>query len=613
MALRPAAARWFELLTSRDRLTAVLECLADTGLVELESHSDASAQHLLPVLRAALDEFRGLAQRYRSYWPAPERRAQGEAQEPETLPSEALTRLRAWAAAADPTIDELQRLANEQDDLGLLEELLESPASRLPDLDLLAAAGPTLAGRAYALPSDAGLTNLPPSVLVVRVPAERHLFVVAAGPCDQIAALDDAMSGFKARRLSLPSGLPHTPDEALETVRSRISAVSERTRELQSVLEQLAADHELARALGDFALIGWLVQEIPELPVTENFAWITGWTSDPDGARISAALDARGLDHLLRFAAAPTTEEGPVILRNPGWAKPFELFPGLLGVPGSGETDPSTLVAFIAPLMFGYMFGDVGQGAVLLVAGLLLRRRLPALALLVPGGIASMVFGVLFGSVFASEEIIPALWLHPLSEPLTVLGVTLAFGAGVVLLGLLLDACQHHWCGLAGRWWFARSGLLVAFAGLVAAIFWLPALWITLAGVVWFVGGETLFARSHRWMHAGAAIGEAAESLLQMLVNTVSFVRVGAFALAHAGLSAAIVGVADAAAEPAVRWLVMVFGNALIIVLEGLVVGIQTTRLVLFEFFIRFLKAQGRRFKPLTAPAATVGHDGRIT
>jgi V/A-type H+/Na+-transporting ATPase subunit I len=86
-------------------------------------------------------------------------------------------------------------------------------------------------------------------------------------------------------------------------------------------------------------------------------------------------------------------------------------------------------------------------------------------------------------------------------------------------------------------------------------------------------------------------------------VNTLSFVRVGAFALAHAGLSTAVVGIADASG-PA-YWPVLLIGNVAIIALEGLVVGIQTTRLILFEFFIRFLTAQGRPFEPLSPPSPT--------
>ena len=89
--------------------------------------------------------------------------------------------------------------------------------------------------------------------------------------------------------------------------------------------------------------------------------------------------------------------------------------------------------------------------------------------------------------------------------------------------------------------------------------------------------------------------------MLQLGVNTVSFVRVGAFALAHAGLCVAVVGIAEAAG--AAYWPVLVLGNAAIVALEGLVVGIQTTRLILFEFFIRFLSARGRPFEPLLPPS----------
>jgi len=100
----------------------------------------------------------------------------------------------------------------------------------------------------------------------------------------------------------------------------------------------------------------------------------------------------------------------------------------------------------------------------------------------------------------------------------------------------------------------------------------------------------------------GQAAGETVERMLQLGVNTVSFVRVGAFALAHAGLSTAVVGIAEAAGGA--YWPVLIIGNAAIIALEGLVVGIQTTRLILFEFFIRFLAARGRPFEPLTPPSS---------
>jgi V/A-type H+-transporting ATPase subunit I len=109
----------------------------------------------------------------------------------------------------------------------------------------------------------------------------------------------------------------------------------------------------------------------------------------------------------------------------------------------------------------------------------------------------------------------------------------------------------------------------------------------------------------------GQAAGELVETTLQLAVNTVSFVRVGAFALAHCGLSVAIVGLADAAQSRFSQMLILVLGNAFVLALEALVVGIQTTRLVLFEFFIRFLRGTGRAFRPLPdAPLSAISGPG---
>ena len=100
----------------------------------------------------------------------------------------------------------------------------------------------------------------------------------------------------------------------------------------------------------------------------------------------------------------------------------------------------------------------------------------------------------------------------------------------------------------------------------------------------------------------GRAIGQLLESVFQLLINTISFIRVGAFALAHAGLSLAVVILSESTDNLILATLIIVLGNIVIIILEGLVVSIQTTRLVLFEFFIRFLQGTGRLFRPLIAP-----------
>jgi V/A-type H+-transporting ATPase subunit I len=300
----------------------------------------------------------------------------------------------------------------------------------------------------------------------------------------------------------------------------------------------------------------------------------------------------------MHFCAPPRELAPPIVLRNPRWARPFEWFARLLGIPGADEADPSVLLAVLAPLMFGFMFGDVGQGAVLVLAGFALRKRFAAAELIIAGGIAAMVFGTLFGSVFAREGIIPALWLHPLQAPLRLLAVGLAGGSVIILLGLALEALESYWAGAVRRWWATRAGLVLSY---LAALAWAVdsrAAWLVPVGLAWFCAGEALLAR--RAQRLGAALAEAIETLLQLLVNTLSFVRVGAFALAHAGLAAAINALCAAIGPHWLAILGLALGNAVLILIEGLVVGIQTTRLVLFEFFIRFLRGSGRALKPLT-------------
>jgi V/A-type H+-transporting ATPase subunit I len=295
-----------------------------------------------------------------------------------------------------------------------------------------------------------------------------------------------------------------------------------------------------------------------------------------------------------------------MVLQNPWWARPYELFAGMLGTPAGDEADPSRLVAVLVPLLFGYMFGDVGQGFVLLLAGLLLQQRWPLLRILVANGAASVLFGVVFGSVFGREDVIPALWVHPMEQPLPVLAVPLAAGVLILLLGLLLNALESWWRGELRRWLQVDAAVLVMYLSLLAALFIPGSLALTVFGLGWYLAGSLGGIRSKLFAQAAAALGSLVEQLIQLLINSISFVRVGAFALAHAGLSLAFVLMAESTKGFVAGLLIMLLGNVIVILLEGLVVTIQTTRLVLFEFFIRFLRGSGRTFRPLAMPEPAI-------
>ena len=130
-------------------------------------------------------------------------------------------------------------------------------------------------------------------------------------------------------------------------------------------------------------------------------------------------------------------------------------------------------------------------------------------------------------------------------------------------------------------------------------------------GAAWFIIGAVALAEAGRLAALAKATAGFVEETLRLLVNTVSFARIGAFALAHAGLSVAVIEMAQASGRVGF-WIVLAIGNVLVIALEGLVVSIQTTRLLLFEFFIRFLTGKGREFKPLPPPSLPMGnvHEG---
>lgn len=603
MALRPVAARWFELITVRKDLARAVAALARTGAVQLEAGNGGMSSQaiLLPDLETRLKSWSDLARRYAAYWPQAEA-TPAVSQEPELLVDAALGRIAAWRAEADPLIDRIEAMDADLRGLDLLVEALSAAVDApLPPLDLVGRGEGRVVARLIAYPAQGAPHEMPP-VLMLRISSVNQEFLLLVGRVGDIGEIETQAASLKGQVVPLPKWLPSGRGEAVDAVSRKRAEVTAAREALNRELATLSERHGIAAAICDLRLVEWLAEHSSELRASERLVWATGWTSDPDATRLRAALAQDGVHALVRLGAAPPERSPPLLMRNPRWARGFEAFVRMLGTPTASEADPSAVVAVIAPLLFGFMFADVGQGLVLVAAGLWFKRRVPFLSILVPGGILGALFGVVFGSVFCREDIITPLWVHPLAQPLTILGAALAAGAAILSLGLLLDALQSFWRGQGRHWLFSRAGLLLAYVGFVASPLDTRLLWLIAVGATWFaIGTAATQSGRNRATALVTAAAEFAEQASQLAINTLSFARVGAFALAHAGLSGAVVGLADAAGGVG-YWLVLALGNALIILLEGLVVGIQTTRLVLFEFFIRFLKGGGRDFKPLAPP-----------
>jgi len=605
--LRPQSARWFEVLVAQDDVAHALEALAQTGAIELEVRSERATAEPMRELKPLLDRYGELAQRFGPYWPAPSGTVARQLSAREVL-EENLAELEAWRVQAASTIETLQALEQEERELAIWRELFGSFHDSAIDFGRLRRVEGNLARRVYVFPPDV-VFPVPAEVMARRFVLRDQACVLVLGPAEAVASLDRQAAALRGRRsgLGIPEWLEGSAGDNLPRIEERAEEVRAHLWTLRNELESVNARMQLSRRIGEIERLRWFVGEVQRLPGTEHFAWLTGWTNDFDGRRLDGALRAAGVRALLRFPLPPPDAQPPLVLENPWWARPFELFARAIGVPARNEVDPSLLLAAIVPLLFGYMFGDVGQGLVLFFGGLFLRKRFAVARVVMVGGAAATFFGFLFGSVFSREDLIPALWLHPMAEPLTLLGVPLLAGALLIALGQVLAAVEARWGGRLGHWMQAEAGMLVLYVGLLLTLANRDFLWLAAAGLLWFVFGHALHERSLGASLGG--IGAAIEHGFQLAVNTLSFARVGAFALAHAGLSSAIVSLADAAGNPVGSAIIMLVGNVVVIVLEGLVVSIQTTRLVLFEFFIRFLRGEGRAFRPLAAPPSTVKGD----
>jgi len=311
----------------------------------------------------------------------------------------------------------------------------------------------------------------------------------------------------------------------------------------------------------------------------------------------------------LHQPAPGEASEVPSLVRYPGWLKPFIPLVKSYGVPRYGEFDPALPFAFTYLLLFGAMFGDIGHGGIILLLSLALLPRFGRMAWVgVAAGAVSMLFGLLYGSIFGFEDIIEAVWLSPLHDPIRVLGLAVGFGVGFICFTLLLNVRNKWAAGHVSEALFDSGGLagLAFYLGAVGGLASLTGL-VDLAQPAWALAvlGLAVVAL-YKWIEARAGLGErilvttieTLETAINLFSNTLSFMRVAAFSLNHVALALAVFTLA-AGLGTAGHWITLVLGNVVIIVLEGAIVAIQALRLMYYEGFSRFFSGDGVEFVPL--------------
>ena len=343
-----------------------------------------------------------------------------------------------------------------------------------------------------------------------------------------------------------------------------------------------------------------------------GLAGLAGWVPRRRVEELKAALEKRFHGRYWLGIEEPAAHEAgqvPSLVRYPSWLMPFVPLVKSYGVPRYGEFDPTLPFALTYLLLFGAMFGDIGHGAVILLLSASLFKKLGKMAWIgVAAGAVSMVFGLLYGSIFGYEDVIHAVWMSPLHHPTQMLTLAVSFGVGFIILTLLVNARNKFIAGHVEEALFDSTGLagLLFYLGAVGGVVSLAG-GADLATPSWLLAGLGIITVAvFKWIETRAGIGERVlvtsietlETGINLFANTLSFMRVAAFSLNHVALALAVFTLANGMGT-AGHWLTIVLGNVVIIVLEGGIVAIQALRLMYYEGFSRFFSGDGTEFVPL--------------
>lgn len=435
---------------------------------------------------------------------------------------------------------------------------------------------------------------------------------------EYVGNIDGIFNIQKFERELLPDDLLKTPKEYIANLKEQIRQKEFNNNEIYQRIEKIKRRASTAvlgyyRELQTYDKINTIKKYIVH-DQNNNF-YIATWISKEDLKQVESKLkQMKEVDYVIEDDENPPTK-----LKNYKLIKPFEELVKMYGMPKKGEIDPTLFVAFTTFIMFGFMFGDVGHGLVFLVLGilLLLKRQKVYGTILFSGGISAILFGILYGSVFGKEDIIKPLLISPMNNITTMLIYGISVGTIFILMAMILNVVNGIRNNDLKKIFFSENGIV----GIILYIFALSNV------AFFFVKGKLLVPKNIIIIFSIALIliimfnepimqfiekkkekmntpfvekiFEIIEMMLAFLSNTISFLRLAAFAINHAGLCMAVYLLANMVSLGAGNIIITIIGNIIVLVLEGLIVGIQTLRLEYYELFSRFYDGSGSEFKPI--------------
>lgn len=441
--------------------------------------------------------------------------------------------------------------------------------------------------------------------------------------------VDAIFASLHFERIYLPAEYEGTPDEAYQSIELKyLTILNEIDKISTQITEKLASKSEdilLANQTLSKFTRNFDVRKLAACTKSSKsdvfYFILCGWVTEESAKELLKEIDGDpNIYCLSEDNHTGMTTKPPTKLKNLKIFKPFEMFINMYGLPAYNEIDPTSFVAITYSIIFGIMFGDVGQGLCITIGGFLLYKikKMNLAAIVGTAGIFSTIMGFAYGSVFGFEHILPHLWLNPMENVMTVLITAVAFGVGLIVIAMILNIINGIKAHDVEKIFFDTNGVagLVFFLAVIACVvlvatgktlpatillvifFGIPLLLIFLKEpLTHFVEKKAKIFPDNKGMFFVESFFELFEVLLSYVTNSISFLRVGAFALSHAAMMGVVMLLAGAeSANPNI--LILVLGNIFVAGMEGLIVGIQVLRLEYYEMFSRFYKGTGKGFKP---------------
>lgn len=474
-------------------------------------------------------------------------------------------------------------------------------------------------------------------------------------------AIDTELKNFGFTPVEIPEDFNGVPEDVLQGMDKKLAEAREAVDELVVERMNFVETHKdkILKLLGDFALAVQVDNITHGLESTELVYRITGWIYANDVQAYMKDLDEitvgriviREYDVHEVLDVVNGKEQVPVKLKHGTFVKSFERMVFSYGAPVYGTIDPTPFVAIFFTILFGIMFGDCGQGLFFILLGILMARKVIKVGnwnkfapIFIAIGLSSSIMGLLTGEFFGTEKVLepfaywvtglfgkphaPILHLMPSDDPKSiyvmfgVFGVAVAIGFVINTCGLIINMINNvirkkyaealfGKNGLAGAvffWYVIALVLRIVLQHHKIAIYDIVIICLALFFAAFASPFERAMNKERPLFENGfgtyliSSVVELIEVFSGYLSNTISFVRVGAFALSHAVLNFTILTLTNMCGGvlSVGGIIVLILGNALIIVLEGMIVAIQVIRLQYYEFFSKFFHENGREFKPFT-------------